>query len=138
MENATVKDCETATYANDAFEDKMWLLAQEICPRSAIFSDWVALCSAMAAAYRLGAAEATAEVKEQKQTKRELLFGLMRRPKGATTFELAAAAGWALNTVRSFLSAETSAGTKITKIYTRQVGPNKTGAPGSYTTYFLK
>ena len=69
-------------------------------------------------------------------TKRALVLGLLRRPKGATVAQVADATGWARHTVHGFFAGLKKAGTPIQVLERiRQVGPGKQGAAGSYSVY---
>lgn len=69
-------------------------------------------------------------------TKRALVLGLLRRPKGATVAQVAEATGWARHTVHGFFAGLKKAGTPIEVLErVRQVGPGKQGAAGSYSVY---
>jgi predicted transcriptional regulator len=70
-------------------------------------------------------------------SKQEAVLTMLRRAEGATVAQIAEAMGWQQHTVRGFL-----AGLKKRPGITleiadrvRMVGPNKTGAKGSYTVY---
>jgi hypothetical protein len=70
-------------------------------------------------------------------SKQEAVITMLRRAEGATVAQIAEAMGWQQHTVRGFL-----AGLKKRPGITleiadrvRMVGPNKTGAKGSYTVY---
>ena len=62
----------------------------------------------------------------------------LHRPEGATVAQIAEATGWVQNTVRGFFAGLKKKGHAIEVLdRVRQVGPNKTGAKGSYTVYAL-
>ena len=78
-----------------------------------------------------------APCKPREGTKQEVMLAMLRRPEGAPEAQIAKATGWAQHTVHGFF-----AGLKKRQGITveiaeriRQVGPNKQGAKGSYTTY---
>lgn len=71
-----------------------------------------------------------------RETKHAQVLALLARDEGATGAQIAEATGWANNTVRGFLAGLKSKGHQVEVIdRVRQVGPNKTGAKGSYTVY---
>jgi hypothetical protein len=71
-------------------------------------------------------------------TKQELVLAMLRRPEGATIAQIAEATGWVPNTVRGFFAGLKKKGHAVeVRERIRQVGPNKTGAKGSYTVYAL-
>ncbi|MGK7864969.1 DUF3489 domain-containing protein [Falsiroseomonas sp. E2-1-a4] len=98
-----------------------------------------ALRAALAGKFARVAREPGAPRKPREGTKQEQVLALLRRPEGATVAQIAEATGWAQHTVRGFF-----AGLKKKKGHTvevksreRMVGPNKTGAKGSFTIYAL-
>jgi hypothetical protein len=70
-------------------------------------------------------------------TKQALMIELLKRPEGATVEQIAAATGWQHHTIRGAISGalKKKLGLTIEATRTREVGPNKTGAKGSATTY---
>jgi hypothetical protein len=63
---------------------------------------------------------------------------MLRRVDGASGPQIAEAMGWAPHTVRGFLAGLAKKGIALEVLErVRQVGPNKTGAKGSYTVYRL-
>ena len=63
---------------------------------------------------------------------------MLRRPEGATVAQIAEATGWAQHTVRGFFAGLKKKGHAVeVKSRERMVGPNKTGAKGSFTIYAL-
>jgi len=69
-------------------------------------------------------------------TKQEQVLILLRRPEGATVAQIAEATAWQTHTVRGFLAGLKKKGITVETLErVRQVGPNKTGAKGSYSTY---
>jgi predicted transcriptional regulator len=61
---------------------------------------------------------------------------MLRRPEGATVAQIAEATGWAQHTVRGFFAGLKKKGHAVeVKSRERMVGPNKTGAKGSFTIY---
>ncbi len=75
----------------------------------------------------------------RENSKQNQVISMLHRPEGATAAQIAEVTGWQNHTIRGFLSASRKKlGLEITTFHTRQVGPNKQGSPGSYTTYFAK
>ncbi|MGG5890577.1 DUF3489 domain-containing protein [Falsiroseomonas sp. HC035] len=70
-------------------------------------------------------------------TKQAAVLALLRRPEGATVAQVVEATGWAPHTVRGFFAGlRTRHGIEVTVLErVRQIGPNKTGAKGSYSVY---
>jgi hypothetical protein len=70
-------------------------------------------------------------------TKQALMIDLLKRPEGATVEQIAAATGWQHHTIRGAISGalKKKLGLTVEATRTREVGPNKTGAKGSATTY---
>lgn len=69
-------------------------------------------------------------------TKQEAVLALLRRPEGASVAQIAEATGWQAHTVRGFFAGLKKHGIEVSVLErVRQVGPNKTGAKGSYTVY---
>ena len=63
---------------------------------------------------------------------------MLRRDEGASGPQIAHAMGWAPHTVRGFLAGLAKKGIAVKVLdRVRQVGPNKTGAKGSYTVYHI-
>jgi len=76
--------------------------------------------------------------KPREGTKQEQVLAMLRRPEGATVAQIAEATGWAQHTVRGFFAGLKKKGHAVeVRDRIRQVGPNKTGAKGSYTVYAL-
>ena len=76
--------------------------------------------------------------KPREGTKQELVLAMLRRPEGATVAQIADATGWAQHTVRGFFAGLKKKGHAVeVRDRIRQVGPNKTGAKGSFTIYAL-
>ncbi len=74
--------------------------------------------------------------KPREGTKQEQVLAMLRRPEGATVAQIAEATGWNSNTVRGFLAGLKKKGHAVeVRERIRQVGPNKTGAKGSFTVY---
>ena len=64
------------------------------------------------------------------------MLALLRRPEGATIAEAAEATGWANHTVRGFFARLKKRGIEVGVLERgRQLGPNTTGAEGSYSGY---
>jgi Protein of unknown function (DUF3489) len=70
-------------------------------------------------------------------TKQAQMIELLKRPEGATVEQIAAATGWQHHTIRGAISGalKKKLGLTVEATRTREVGPNKTGAKGSATTY---
>jgi hypothetical protein len=70
-------------------------------------------------------------------TKQAKMIEMLKRPKGATVEQIAAATGWQHHTIRGAISGalKKKLGLTVEATRTREVGPNKTGAKGSSTTY---
>ena len=82
--------------------------------------------------------ETGAPRKPREGTKQEQVLAMLRRPEGATVAQIAEATGWAQHTVRGFLAGLKKKGHAVAvKSRERMVGPNKTGAKGSFTIYHL-
>jgi hypothetical protein len=76
--------------------------------------------------------------KPREGTKQEQVLAMLRRPEGATVAQIADATGWAQHTVRGFFAGLKKKGHSVeVRERIRQVGPNKTGAKGSFTIYAL-
>ena len=85
------------------------------------------------------AREHAAPRKPREGTKQELVLAMLRRPEGATVAQIADATAWNSNTVRGFLAGLKKKGYAVeVRDRIRQVGPNKTGAKGSFTIYALQ
>jgi len=97
-----------------------------------------ALDAPIAALRALLARETGAPRKPREGTKQEQVLAMLRRPEGATVAQIAEATGWVQNTVRGFFAGLKKKGHAVeVRERIRQVGPNKTGAKGSYTVYAL-
>ncbi len=84
------------------------------------------------------AREAGGPRKPREGTKQEQVLAMLRRPEGATVAQIAEATGWAQHTVRGFFAGLKKKGHAVeVRDRIRQVGPNKTGAKGSFTIYTL-
>jgi hypothetical protein len=84
------------------------------------------------------AREPGAPRKPREGTKQEQVLAMLRRPEGATVAQIAEATGWAQHTVRGFFAGLKKKGYAVEVMeLVRQVGPNKTGARGSFTVYAL-
>lgn len=71
-------------------------------------------------------------------TKQDAVLAMLRRTEGATVEQIAEQTGWAHHTVRGFFAGLKKKGHAVeVKERIRQVGPNKSGAKGSYTIYAL-
>jgi len=82
--------------------------------------------------------DASAPRKPREGTKQEQVLAMLRRPEGATIAQIAEATGWVPNTVRGFFAGLKKKGHAVEVLERiRQVGPNKTGAKGSFTVYAL-
>ncbi len=76
--------------------------------------------------------------KPREGTKQEQVLAMLRRPEGATVAQIAEATGWAQHTVRGFFAGLKKKGHAVeVRERIRQIGPNKTGAKGSFTIYAL-
>jgi hypothetical protein len=84
------------------------------------------------------AREPSAPRKPREGTKQEQVLAMLRRPEGATVAQIAEATGWAQHTVRGFFAGlKKKCHAVEVRERIRQVGPNKTGAKGSFTIYAL-
>ena len=83
------------------------------------------------------AGEPTAKPTPRAGTKQAQMIDMLRRPEGATVEQIAAATGWQHHTIRGAISGalKKKLGLTVEATRTREVGPNKTGAKGSATTY---
>lgn len=70
-------------------------------------------------------------------TKQEQVLALLRRPEGATIAQVMEATGWQQHTVRGFFAGLKKRQGIAVEVMARvrQVGPNNTGAKGSYSIY---
>ena len=70
-------------------------------------------------------------------TKQARMIEMLKRPEGATVEQIAEATGWQHHTIRGAISGalKKKLGLTVEATRTREVGPNKTGAKGSATTY---
>jgi hypothetical protein len=69
-----------------------------------------------------------------KETKQAQVLAMLTRDEGASGPQIAEAMGWASHTVRGFLSSLAKRGVQVDVLErVRQVGPNRTGAKGSFT-----
>jgi hypothetical protein len=84
-----------------------------------------------------GAAQRTAKPTPRAGTKQAQMIEMLKRPEGATVEQIAAATGWQHHTIRGAISGalKKKLGLTVEATRTREVGPNKTGAKGSATTY---
>jgi hypothetical protein len=84
------------------------------------------------------AREPGAPRKPREGRKQEQVLAMLRRSEGATVAQIAEATGWAQHTVRGFFAGLKKKGHAVQVLERiRQVGPNKTGAKGSFTIYAL-
>jgi hypothetical protein len=92
---------------------------------------------AKAKAARPGKAAPAEKPTPRAGTKQALMIDLLKRPEGATVEQIAAATGWQHHTIRGAISGalKKKLGLTVEATRTREVGPNKTGAKGSATTY---
>jgi hypothetical protein len=83
------------------------------------------------------AAQPTGKPAPRAGTKQALMIELLKRPEGATVEQIAAATGWQHHTIRGAISGalKKKLGLTVEATRTREIGPNKTGAKGSATTY---
>jgi Protein of unknown function (DUF3489) len=81
--------------------------------------------------------EPSAKVTPRAGTKQAFMIDLLKRPEGATVEQIAEATGWQHHTIRGAISGalKKKLGLTVEATRTREVGPNKTGAKGSSTTY---
>jgi hypothetical protein len=71
-------------------------------------------------------------------TKHQQVLAMLRRAEGATVAQIMDTTGWQPHTVRGFLASLARKGITIEVLErVRQVGPNKTGAKGSYSIYHI-
>jgi hypothetical protein len=83
------------------------------------------------------AGEPSAKPTPRAGTKQAKMIEMLKRPKGATVEQIAAATGWQHHTIRGAISGalKKKLGLTVEATRTRGVGPNKTGAKGSSTVY---
>jgi hypothetical protein len=95
------------------------------------------LRSALAGRPSLSPRDAAAPRQPRQGTKQAAVLELLRRPEGATVAQVVEVTCWAPHTVRGFFAGLRSRqGIEVTVLErVRQVGPNKTGARGSYSVY---
>ena len=81
--------------------------------------------------------EPTAKPTSRAGTKQAQMIEMLKRPEGATVEQIAEATGWQHHTIRGAISGalKKKLGLTVEATRTREVGPNKTGAKGSSTTY---
>ena len=73
-----------------------------------------------------------------RDTKQAQVLAMLARDEGASGPQIAEAMGWASPTVRGFVAGLAKKGITVEVLErVRQVGPNRTGAKGSYTVYRL-
>jgi hypothetical protein len=82
-------------------------------------------------------AQPTSKPTPRAGTKQAKMIEMLKRPEGATVEQIAAATGWQHHTIRGAISGalKKKLGLTVEATRTREVGPNKTGAKGSATTY---
>ena len=68
-------------------------------------------------------------------TKQAQMIDMLKRPEGATVEQMAAATGWQHHNPRRLRALKKKLGLTVEATRTREVGPNKTRAKGSATTY---
>jgi hypothetical protein len=74
--------------------------------------------------------------KPREGTKQEQVLATLRRPEGTTVAQIAEATGWVQHTVRGFFAGLKKKGHAVEVMErVRRIGPNKTGAKGSFTVY---
>jgi hypothetical protein len=95
------------------------------------------LRAALAARQPRAAREGGAPRKPREGTKQEQVLAMLRREEGATIAQIREATGWQQHTVRGFFAGlKKRQGIEVkVRERIRQVGPNKTGAKGSFTIY---
>jgi DNA-binding MarR family transcriptional regulator len=93
--------------------------------------------SAPAASEPEAAGEPTTKPTPRAGTKQAQMIEMLKRPEGATVEQIAEATGWQHHTIRGAISGalKKKLGLTVEATRTREVGPNKTGAKGSATTY---
>ncbi len=96
-----------------------------------------ALRAALAGKPARVAREPGAPRKPREGTKQEQVLALLRREEGATIAQICEATGWQGHTVRGFFAGlKKRQGIEVQVLErVRQVGPNQTGAKGSFTVY---
>jgi hypothetical protein len=73
-----------------------------------------------------------------RETKQAQVLAMLTRDEGASGPQIAEAMGWAPHTVRGFLASLAKKGVQVDVLERiRQIGPNRTGAKGSYTVYHV-
>jgi hypothetical protein len=73
-----------------------------------------------------------------RDTKQAQVLAMLTRDQGASGPQIAEAMGWAPHTVRGFLASLAKKGIQVVVLErVRQVGPNRTGAKGSFTVYHV-
>jgi hypothetical protein len=88
------------------------------------------------AALAAGAPAAIDNPAGRDDTKQARVLAMLRRQDGASGPDIAAAMDWAPHTVRGFLAGLGKKGVRVDVLErVRQIGPNKTGAKGSFTVY---
>ncbi|MBF0439371.1 MAG: DUF3489 domain-containing protein, partial [Magnetococcales bacterium] len=109
--------------------------------------NWPAIRNTIEEAYALGFEQAKSKSDKttparkastpRTNSKKALVIEMLKRPEGATIEQITEVTGWQVHTIRAFLSvAKSKLGLVITTNRLREVGPNKVGSPGSFTTYF--
>jgi hypothetical protein len=96
-----------------------------------------ALRAALAGKPGRAAREPGAQRKPREGTKQDTVLALLRREEGATIAQIIEATGWQQHTVRGFFAGlkKRQGISVVAAERIRQVGPNKTGAKGSYSIY---
>jgi hypothetical protein len=96
-----------------------------------------ALRAALAGKPARAAREPGAPRKPREGTKQDTVLALLRREEGATIAQITEATGWQQHTVRGFFAGlkKRQGISVVAAERIRQVGPNKTGAKGSYSIY---
>jgi hypothetical protein len=96
-----------------------------------------ALRAALAGKPGRAAREPGAQRKPREGTKQDTVLALLRREEGATIAQITEATGWQQHTVRGFFAGlkKRQGISVVAAERIRQVGPNKTGAKGSYSIY---
>lgn len=98
-----------------------------------------ALRAALAGKPARAAREPGSPRKPREGTKQETVLAMLRSEEGATIAQICEATGWQQHTVRGFFAGiKRRQGIEVQVLErARQVGPNKTGARGSYTRYHV-
>jgi biotin operon repressor len=79
-----------------------------------------------------------AALRPPSETKQTQVLAMLTRDEGASGPQITEAMGWSPHTVRGFLASLAKKGIKVDVLErVRQVGPNRTGAKGSYTVYHV-